>query len=121
MANIPVSCARLDVVRAKKLLIKKHGNITATARKLGVPVHDLRLMALAHPMLSNAAFEAEEQALDEAEAVIRRALKDNDASRRIAAAGHILRTSPAAKRRGFGRPIVDEPPPPAPTVIKWQS
>jgi hypothetical protein len=120
MANIPASCARLDIVRARKLLIKKHGNITATARKLGVPIHDLRLMALAVPMLSNAALEAEEQALDEAEAVIRRALKDSDASRRIAAAGHILRTSPAAKRRGFGRSI-EETPAAAPTVIKWQS
>ena len=120
MANIPASCKHLDIVRARRMLLKKHGNISATAKKLGVPVHDLRLMALAVPALSNAALEAEEQALDEAEAVIRRALKDNDAARRIAAAGHILRTSPAAKRRGFGRSN-GEPPAAAPTVIKWQS
>ena len=120
MANIPASCAKLDLCRVRRLLIKKHGNISATARKLGVPPHDLRLSVLAVPVLSNAALEVEEQALDEAEAVIRRALRESDASRRIAAAGHILRTSPAAKRRGFGRSIEEAPPPP-PVTIKWQS
>jgi hypothetical protein len=121
MTNIPASCKGLEAFRVRRLLIKKHGNITATARKLRVPPHDLRLAVLALPSLLQASLEAEEQALDEAEAVIRRALKDPDASRRIAAAGHILRTSPAAKRRGFGRSN-DDPPPPAPaTVIKWQS
>ena len=118
--TIPASCAKLDLNRVRRMLIKKHGNISATAKKLGVPTHDLRLMALAVPALTNAALEVEEQALDEAEAVIRRALRESDVTRRIAAAGHILRTSPAARRRGFGRSI-DEAPPPAPVVIKWKS
>jgi hypothetical protein len=96
---IPATCARLDLIKARRVLLKKHGNITATARNLGVPAHDLRLMALAVPALIKAALEAEEQALDEAQAVIRRALRESDATRRIAAAGHILRTNPAAKRR----------------------
>jgi regulator of protease activity HflC (stomatin/prohibitin superfamily) len=100
-ARIPASCADLDLFKVRRLLIKHHCNISAVAKKLGVPITDLRLTALAVPALINAALEAEEQALDEAEAVIRSALRGDDAAKRIAAAGAILRTS-VAKRRGFG-------------------
>ena len=74
----------------------------AAAKALGVPTHDLRLMTRAVPQLLEAALEAEEQALDEAEEVLREALRCDNMGRRIAAAGHILRNSPAAKRRNWG-------------------
>jgi hypothetical protein len=99
--TVPASCASLDLIKARRVLIKHHGNISAAAKKLRVPIRDLRLAALAVPALIEAALEAEEQALDEAEAVVREALKSGDMSRRLAAAGHVLRTSPAARRRGW--------------------
>jgi hypothetical protein len=82
-------------------LVRAGGNVSATAAALGVPTHDLRRMVSAVPQLIEAALEAEEQALDQAEEVIREALDSEDLSQRLAAAGHILRTSPAAKRRGW--------------------
>jgi hypothetical protein len=98
---IPASCAGLDLDAAARELIRTQGNVKAAATSLGVPPHDLRLMTLSMPRLIQAALEAEEQALDEAEAAVRATLKSPDKARALAAAGHILRTSPAAKRRGW--------------------
>jgi hypothetical protein len=44
--------------------------------------------------------EAEEQALHEAEAMLREALRDEDKRRRIAAAGYLLRDTEVGRRRG---------------------
>jgi hypothetical protein len=96
---IPESCAGLDFEKAAKELIAQRGNISAAAAVLGVPKHDLRVLTLSVPRLINAAFEAEEQALDEAESTLRAALKSSDAARRLQAAVYILKTNPAAKRR----------------------
>jgi hypothetical protein len=101
MTKIPASCANLEVHKARRALIKNHGNVSAAAKELGVPIQDFRIAAVANPQLLAAALEVEAQALDEAEAVIRRALRESDASKRIAAAGVILRSA-AGKRRGFG-------------------
>jgi transposase-like protein len=101
-AKMPASCAGLDLKKTRRELIKSGANVSAVARKLGVPVQDLRLVTYKLPELIEAALEAEEQRLDEAEAELRRALKSPDMARRLKAAGDILRKSPAAKRRGFG-------------------
>jgi hypothetical protein len=49
----------------------------------------------------DAALEAEEQGLDEAEAMVLEATRVSDMRRRIRAAGFYLRASPAGRRRGF--------------------
>ena len=102
-AVIPASCRSLDLNKAAKELISRQGNITAAAKALGVPAHDLRLLTRAQPRLIEAAFEAEEQALDKAEAEIRNALNSSDKARALAAAAALLRISPAAKRRDWTR------------------
>jgi len=102
-AVIPASCRNLDLNKAAKELISRQGNVTAAAKALGVPAHDLRLLTRAQPRLIEAAFEAEEQALDKAEAEIRNALNSSDKARALAAAAALLRISPAAKRRDWTR------------------
>ena len=102
-AVIPASCRGLDLDQAAKQLIRNQGNITAAAKALGVPAPDLRLLTRAHPRLIEAAFEAEEQALDRAEAEIRNALNSSDKARALSAAAALLRISPAAKRRDWTR------------------
>ena len=100
---IPASCRSLDLAKAAKELIRTQGNVSAAAKALGVPIHDLRLLTRAEPRLIEAAFEAEEQALDKAEAEIRNALNSADKARALAAAAALLRISPAAKRRDWTR------------------
>ena len=102
-AVVPASCRGLDLNKAAKELISRQGNITAAAKALGVPAHDLRLLTRAQPRLIEAAFEAEEQALDRAEAEIRNALNSAYKARALAAAAALLRVSPAAKRRDWTR------------------
>jgi hypothetical protein len=97
--TIPPSCADLDLMKVRRELIRAGGNVTAAARKLGVPVHDLRQTTRATPGLLEAALEAEEQALDKAEAELMRALRSPDPTKRLAAAAYLLRKSPAARRR----------------------
>jgi hypothetical protein len=101
--NVPPSCRSLDLNKAAKELISRQGNITAAAKALGVPAPDLRLLTRAQPRLIEAAFEAEEQALDRAEAEIRNALNSADKARALSAAAALLRISPAAKRRDWTR------------------
>ena len=98
---IPASCAHLDLKRAYQALLKSRGNISAAAKKLKVPVTDFRMLARFNPQVSSAAQEAEEMALDHAEATLRAALDGPDQSRRLQAAAYIIRVSPAARRRGF--------------------
>ena len=56
-AVIPASCRNLDLNKAAKELISRQGNVTAAAKALGVPAHDLRLLTRAQPRLIEAAFE----------------------------------------------------------------
>lgn len=98
---IPESCAHLDLEAVGLELIKTGGNVKAAARALGVPRRDLRALTDAVPDLMDAALEATERALDEAEAVVLAAFKDDDARKRIRAAGLYLRGSAAGRRRGF--------------------
>ena len=100
--SIPESCAHLDLDTVGLELIRTGCNVKAAARALGVPTHDLRLLTYAVPELMDAALEAEERALDEAEAMVFAALRDGEMPRRIRAAGFVLRATAAGRRRGFG-------------------
>jgi hypothetical protein len=120
---IPASCAGLDAQAAYQALLKSQGNISAAARLLGLPVSDFRIYSRANPHVRAAALEAEEEALDEAEATLRAALKSEDMGRALAAAAHILRTNPAAWRRGWHSSAHYAPTgkePGRPTKIKWR-
>jgi hypothetical protein len=120
-SSVPKSCIDLDLKRVYRELVRAGGNMLAAARRLKVPTEDLRRMSLAVPVLLEAALEAEEQTLDEAEAVVREALKSDDKTRRLQAATYILRRSEAARRRGWrAQPEAPAPETPAqPLVIKW--
>ena len=99
--TIPQSCADLDLEAAGRELIRTGGNVSAAARALGVPKPDLRLLVYARPELMDAALEAEERALDEAEALLLEAMSVGDMRQRIRAAGLFLRTTATGRRRGF--------------------
>jgi hypothetical protein len=99
--SIPESCAHLDLEAVGLELIRARGNVSATARTLGVPTHDLRLLTYAVPELMDAALEATERALDEAEAIVLEAMRTGDMGRRIRAAGFLLRARATGRRRGF--------------------
>jgi hypothetical protein len=98
LAKIPDSCAHLDPKRVLRALKRVDGNVSAAARKLKVPIVDLRQMTTQSPELIDAALEAAEQALDKAEAAIYEGLRSPDATKRIQAASHILRNWPATRR-----------------------
>jgi hypothetical protein len=99
--TIPESCADLDLEAAGRELIRAGGNVSAAARALGVPALDLRLLTYAVPELIDAALEAEERVLDEAEALLLEAMEAGDMRWRIRAAGLFLRATAAGRRRGF--------------------
>jgi hypothetical protein len=100
--TVPTSCADLDLDAVGLELIRTCGNVRAAARALGVPMRNLRLLVDARPELLDAALESAERALDEAEAVLIKAMRqDDDAIERLRAARFYLRASPAGRRRGF--------------------
>jgi hypothetical protein len=101
MAVIPLSCQHLDPKRVLRELKRAEGNVSAAAKRLKTPIHDLRLMTRAWPELMDLALEAAEQRLDKAEATLYEGLRSPDKGRRIAAAAELLRRSPAARRRGW--------------------
>jgi hypothetical protein len=76
--------------------------VSAAAKALGVPTCDLRLLVYAQPELLDAALEAEERVIDEAEALLLKAVRVGDLSQRIRAAALFLRATAAGRRRGFG-------------------
>jgi hypothetical protein len=100
---IPSSCVHLDLAEVERELIRRDCNVSAAAKALGVQVHDLRLLTRARPRLMDAAFEAVERSLDEAEAIVLDAIETGDARQRIAAASYLLRNTEAGRRRGWGR------------------
>ena len=73
--TIPASCAELDLEAAGRELIRVRGDVSAAARALGVPAHDLRLLTWAVPELIDAALEAQGAALDEAQAQLIEAME----------------------------------------------
>jgi hypothetical protein len=100
--TIPESCADLDLDAAGRELIRAGGSVSAAAKALSVPTRDLRLLVYARPELLDAALEAEELVVEEAEALLLGAMRGGDVRRRIRAAGLFLRATAAGRRRGFG-------------------
>ena len=105
--TIPASCANLDFDGVGRELIRASGNVSTTAKALKVPVRDLRLLVYAQPELLDAALEAEEQLLDEAQALLLKAIRGGDIRLGIRSAGLFpARHWPAARLSvRFGRVI----------------
>jgi hypothetical protein len=115
---VPLSCAHLDFAAVEAGLVKTRGNVTATAKALGVPPKDLRRLVWSTE-LTDSVFEAVETALDEAQAIVFEALSSDDQAHRLAGAKAILRTA-AGKRRGFGLgPRRGDEADPQPVAMKW--
>jgi hypothetical protein len=120
--KIPTSCVGLDLAAVERELIRTGANVSAAAKSLGVPVHDLRVLTRAQPRLIEVAMEAEELRLDEAQEALFAALRTGTLRRRLAAASFILRMSGEARRRGWGRSgsSRDQPIEPQSVTIKWR-
>ena len=116
---VPTSCAGLDPAEVEAELVKQCGNVTATARKLGVPSSDLRAVVWSSS-LADTVYEQVEQMLDKAQQVLVDALESDDQGERFLAAKAILTQTPAGKQRGWGRggAPLDEPES-QPVTMRW--
>jgi hypothetical protein len=94
--------AAFDPDKARRALMKHRGSILKAARALKIPASQLRQAVRQDPTLIAAALEAHERTLDQAEAIIHEGLASEDFRTRLACAAHLLRFSPAARRRGYG-------------------
>jgi hypothetical protein len=99
--RIPESVAHLDIEMVAEALIRNDANIGNTARALGVPSGDLRKLVLADQRMADAALEAVELRLDDAEANLCEALHCGDPRRRDAASMFMLRNVQRASKRGY--------------------
>ncbi len=117
---IPASCADLVFHELEAELIKHHGNVTAAAKKLGVPSADLRRLVWS-TKLADTVYEAVEETLDEAQGVLRDALRGADLMHKLQAAKVMLTQTTAGRRRGWGSgsAVLDEPDEAQPVTIKW--
>jgi hypothetical protein len=99
--RIPESVAHLDVEIVAAALIRNDANVRNTARALGVPPGDLRKLVLVDQRLADAALEAIELRLDDAEANLHEALHCDDPRRRDAVSMFLLRNTQRAAKRGY--------------------
>ena len=99
--HIPGSVAHLDVETVAAALICNDANVRNTARALGVPPGDLRKLVLLDQCLADAALEAVELRLDDAEANLYEALHCEDPRRRDATSMFMLRNTQRAAKRGY--------------------
>ena len=76
--RIPESVVHLDIEVVAAALIRHDANIGNAARALGVPSGDLRWLVLLDQRLADAALEAVELRLDDAEANLSEALRCGD-------------------------------------------
>jgi hypothetical protein len=119
---IPRSCQSLDFHEIETELIRNDGNVTATAKALGVPSADLRKLVWTSK-LADTVYEVAESRLDEAQQVVLDALSGADKTYRLQAAKVWLTQTTAGRRRGWGKGAaielggVDEAEPA--TTIKW--
>ena len=117
--RIPESVAHLDVEIVAAALIRHDANVRNAARALGVPSGDLRKLVLVDQRLADAALEAVELRLDDAEANLCEALRCGDPRRRDAVSMFMLRNTQRASKRGYAVAAsaaslevnVDTPPP----------
>jgi hypothetical protein len=105
----------------ERALVETAGNVTATARTLGIARANLRGFVRAHPLLADVVFEQIEQEIDAAQQVLLDGLRSDSAITRIRAATYILRHTEAGRRRGWGRRNMapEEPAEPPNVTIKW--
>src|SRR6478735_4458091 len=99
--RIPETVAHLDVELIAAALIRHDANVRNAARALDVPSGDLRKLVLADQRLADAALEAVELRLDDAEANLREALHCDDPRRRDAISMFMLRNTQRASKRGY--------------------
>ena len=99
--RIPKSVAHLDVETVASALICNDANIRNAARVLGVPSADLRKLVLLDQRLADAALEAVELWLDDAEANLCEALRCDDPRRRDSVSMFLLRNTQRAAKRGY--------------------
>ena len=99
--RIPESVAHLDIEIVAAALIRHDANIRNAARALGVPSGDLRKLVLVDQRLADAALEAVELRLDDAEANLSEALHCGDPRRRDAVSMFMLRNMQRASKRGY--------------------
>ncbi len=98
---IPESVANLDVEIVSAALIRHDANVRNAARALGVPSGDLRKLVLVDQRLADAALEAVELRLDDAEANLSEALRCGDPRRRDAVSMFFLRNTHRSAKRGY--------------------
>jgi hypothetical protein len=99
--RIPESVAHLDIEIVSAALIRHDANVRNAARALGVPSGDLRKLVLVDQRLADAALEAVELRLDDAEANLSEALHCDDPRRRDAVSMFMLRNTQRASKRGY--------------------
>jgi hypothetical protein len=99
--RIPESVAHLDIEIVSAALIGHDANVRNAARALGVPSGDLRKLVLVDQRLADAALEAVELRLDDAEANLNEALHCGDPRRRDAVSMFMLRNTQRAAKRGY--------------------
>jgi hypothetical protein len=99
--RVPESVAHLDIEIVAAALIRNDANIGNAAHELDVPSGDLRKLVLVDQRLADAALEAVELRLDDAEANLREALRCGDPRRRDAISMFMLRNVQRAAKRGY--------------------
>jgi hypothetical protein len=99
--RIPETIAHLDIEVVAAALIRNDANVRNTARELDVPSGDFRRLVLADQRLADAALEAIELRLDDAEANLHEALRCGDPRRRDAVSMFMLRNTQRASKRGY--------------------
>ena len=99
--RIPESVAHLDIEIVAAALIRHDANVRNAARALDVPSGDLRKLVLVDQRLADAALEAVELRLDDAEANLSEALHCGDPRRRDAVSMFMLRNVQRAAKRGY--------------------
>ena len=106
--RVPESVAHLDI-EIISALIHHDANVRNAARALGVPSGDLRKLVLVDQRLADAALEAVELRLDDAEANLSEALRCGDLRRRDAVSMFMLRNTQRASKRAYGRGLGGQP------------
>ena len=99
--RIPESVAHLDIEIVAAALVRNDANIRNAARALDVPSGDLRKLVLSDQRLADAALEAVELRLDDAEANLSEALRCGDPRRRDSVSMFMLRNVQRAAKRGY--------------------
>jgi hypothetical protein len=99
--RIPESIAHLDIEIVAAALVRNDANVRNAARELDVPSGDLRKLVLLDQRLADAALEAVELRLDDAEANLCEALHCGDPRRRDAVSMFMLRNTQRASKRSY--------------------